>query len=92
MLFFRIRESALEPQRNSRERRGSQRNFTVENCAMLIKKPADIHPSEITPPELYARRREFLKTAAVLGAAALLPPILGGTAAQATDDELKPTP
>jgi sulfoxide reductase catalytic subunit YedY len=59
---------------------------------MLIQKPADIHSSEITPPELYARRREFLKTAAVLGAAALLPPILGGTAAQAADDELKPTP
>ena len=36
---------------------------------MLIKKPADIRPSEITPPEWYARRREFLKGAAVLGAA-----------------------
>ena len=56
---------------------------------MLIQRPADIHPSEITPPELYARRREFLKTAAVLGAAALLPPHLTQAA---TDDDLKPTP
>ena len=44
---------------------------------MLIHKPADIHPSEITPPELYARRREFMKTAAVLGAVALAPTKIG---------------
>lgn len=56
---------------------------------MLIQKPADIRPSEITPPELYARRREFLKTAAVLGAAALVLPSLTQTA---TGDDLKPTP
>ena len=66
--------------------------FTIENRVMLIKRPADIRPSEITPPELYARRREFLKTAAVLGAAALLPPVLGGNNARAADDDLKPTP
>ncbi|HRY15346.1 MAG TPA: twin-arginine translocation signal domain-containing protein, partial [Candidatus Competibacteraceae bacterium] len=60
---------------------------------MLIHKPADIHPSEITPPELYARRREFMKTAAVLGAVALAPTILRGSLAQAADDDdLKPTP
>lgn len=56
---------------------------------MLIQKPADIRPSEITPPELYARRREFLKTVAVLGAAALVLPSLTQTA---TGDDLKPTP
>ncbi|MFZ1827497.1 MAG: protein-methionine-sulfoxide reductase catalytic subunit MsrP [Candidatus Competibacteraceae bacterium] len=56
---------------------------------MLIQKPADIRPSEMTPPELYARRREFLKTAAVLGVAALAPPSLTRAA---TDDDLKPTP
>ncbi len=56
---------------------------------MLIQRPADLCPSEITPPELYARRREFLKTAAVLGATALLPPSL---AQAVTDDDLKPTP
>ncbi len=59
---------------------------------MLIKKPTDIHPSEITPLELYVRRREFLKTAAVFGAAALLPPILNGGTAQAAEDDLKLTP
>ncbi|QID17272.1 protein-methionine-sulfoxide reductase catalytic subunit MsrP [Nitrogeniibacter mangrovi] len=37
---------------------------------MLIKRPDDIRPSEITAPELYARRREFLKLAG-LGAAGL---------------------
>ena len=45
---------------------------------MLIQKPAAVPPSEITPPELYARRREFLKAAAALGAATLLAPVLPG--------------
>src|SRR5262245_19731711 len=42
---------------------------------MLIKRPGDVLPSEITPPEIYARRREFLKLAAagsLLGAGGLL--------------------
>jgi sulfoxide reductase catalytic subunit YedY len=34
---------------------------------MLIRKPADIKPSEITPPEFYAQRRVFLKATAALG-------------------------
>ncbi len=59
---------------------------------MLIKKPADIAPSEITPPELYSRRREFLKSAATLGAMALLSPFASDTVARAADDDLKPTP
>ena len=60
---------------------------------MLIQRPADIRPSEITPPELYARRREFLKTAAGLGIAALLPSALRGASAQAAPaDDLTPTP
>jgi len=54
---------------------------------MLIKKPQDIPPSEITPPEMYAGRREFLKAAAALGggalfagpAGALVPPSGKGT-------------
>jgi sulfoxide reductase catalytic subunit YedY len=37
---------------------------------MLIKRPDDIRPSEITPPEWYARRRQFLKMAGA-GAAGL---------------------
>lgn len=40
---------------------------------MLIKRPADIRPSEITSPEIYFGRRRFLKTGAALAAGALLP-------------------
>src|SRR5512147_1539093 len=36
---------------------------------MLIKKPADIRSSEITPRHLYLNRREFLRTAAGVAAA-----------------------
>ena len=42
---------------------------------MLIKRPADISPSEITPQRFYARRRDFLKLAAagsILGPAGLV--------------------
>jgi methionine sulfoxide reductase catalytic subunit len=38
---------------------------------MLIKKPADIPSSEITPQGLYLNRRKFLAGAALLGAAAV---------------------
>ena len=47
---------------------------------MLIKRPSDILPSETTPPEIYARRREFLQLAAagsILGATGLLAPGAG---------------
>ena len=40
---------------------------------MLIKKPADVLPSEITPPDLYFGRRRFLQGAAALTASAVLP-------------------
>ncbi|KAB2921990.1 MAG: protein-methionine-sulfoxide reductase catalytic subunit MsrP [Candidatus Contendobacter sp.] len=59
---------------------------------MLIQRPADIPPSEITPPELYARRREFLKTTAALGISALLPGAWREVWAAAPADDLKPTP
>ncbi|MFZ1494563.1 MAG: protein-methionine-sulfoxide reductase catalytic subunit MsrP [Candidatus Competibacter denitrificans] len=59
---------------------------------MLIKKPTDIAPSEITPPELYARRREFLKSTAALGVAALLGPLIASRTARAAEDDLKLTP
>jgi|SRR5579864_1524866 len=36
---------------------------------MLIKKPSDIPPSEITPKSLYMNRRQFMGGAAVFGAA-----------------------
>ncbi|HTO48487.1 MAG TPA: protein-methionine-sulfoxide reductase catalytic subunit MsrP, partial [Burkholderiales bacterium] len=44
---------------------------------MVIKRPSDVLPSEITRPEVYARRREFMKLAAagsILGATGLLAP------------------
>ena len=40
---------------------------------MLIKRPDDIFPSEITPRTLFARRREFIKAAGALALAAGLP-------------------
>jgi methionine sulfoxide reductase catalytic subunit len=36
---------------------------------MLIRRPADIVPSEITPQQLYRGRREFIRNAVALGAA-----------------------
>jgi sulfoxide reductase catalytic subunit YedY len=54
-----------------------RRPFTGKT--MLIKKPADILPSEITPREIYQQRRRFLRemaAVAVAGAsAALLPSV-----------------
>jgi sulfoxide reductase catalytic subunit YedY len=44
---------------------------------MLIKKPSDILPSEITPREWYVRRREFLRQAAALGLAGTMLPTAG---------------
>ena len=42
---------------------------------MLIRKPCDIPPSEITPKRRYLERREFLKRAAALGLmGTMLPP------------------
>ena len=40
---------------------------------MLIKRPDDIFPSEITPRTLFARRREFIKAAGALALVAGLP-------------------
>ena len=45
---------------------------------MLIRKPADIPSSEITPESVYLRRRELMKGAVALAGAALLP---GGVSA-----------
>ncbi len=59
---------------------------------MLIKRPPDIAPSEITPPTVYARRREFLKASALLAAGA----VIGGRQDRAHAGqrfaELRPSP
>ncbi|HVS26615.1 MAG TPA: protein-methionine-sulfoxide reductase catalytic subunit MsrP [Burkholderiales bacterium] len=40
---------------------------------MLIQRPSDIKPSEITPQDLYVRRREFIKAVALTVAGAAMP-------------------
>jgi len=45
---------------------------------MLIKRPSDIAPSEITPYGVYLRRREFIAGAASLGLAGTLSAVLPG--------------
>ncbi|MGH8683589.1 MAG: protein-methionine-sulfoxide reductase catalytic subunit MsrP [Burkholderiales bacterium] len=50
---------------------------------MLIRRPTDLLPSEITPQRFYARRRELIKLAAagsILGAAGVLGPDARGQA------------
>ncbi len=50
---------------------------------MLIRRPADIPSSEITPEHIYLKRRELMRAATVGGALAALSPL----AALATDQE-----
>src|SRR5262245_41958782 len=57
---------------------------------MSIGRPADITPSEITPREVYLRRREFLAGAASLGLIAGLPAFSGP--AEAAPLEAAPSP
>jgi sulfoxide reductase catalytic subunit YedY len=48
---------------------------------ILIRRPSDIQPSEITPPEIFRRRRELLKAAgtalAIAGAGLPIVPGIG---------------
>ena len=44
---------------------------------MLIRKPADIRPSEITSEENYLNRRDFIRTGAIAGGSLLAPAALG---------------
>ena len=57
---------------------------------MLIKRPADIKPSEITPQGIYARRRELLKAAGIVSAGAMLPGAVMAQAAKAPSGKLPP--
>ena len=49
---------------------------------MLIQKPADIRPSEITPEPVYHNRREFLRRAGLTGVG-----LLAGTGCSAENDD-----
>jgi len=63
---------------------------------MLIRRPSDIRPSEITDRSLYLRRREFLYGAAALGMAAAFPadafaaPLAAIKSPLSTDEALTP--
>lgn len=52
------------------------------HAAMLIRRPTDILPSEITSPELYSDRRRFLAQSTSLALAAALPAGLARAAGQ----------
>src|SRR5687768_1295184 len=56
-------------------RAGSQSGIIVR---MLIKKAADIRESEVTPKDLYVRRREFLKVAGTTALAVTAAGAIGG--------------
>jgi sulfoxide reductase catalytic subunit YedY len=58
---------------------------------MLIRRPSDIAPSEITPRDVYLRRREFLAGAAALGLSSGLSALLSGNA-QAAPLAAEPSP
>ncbi len=56
---------------------------------MLIRKPQDIAPSEITSPELYARRRDFLRMGTGLVVSAAAAPVLPAIAAESRKTTVK---
>ncbi len=61
---------------------------------MLIKKPADVLPSEITSKDNYLNRRAFIKAGGLVGGAALASPALGvivPDAARARIDGIEPS-
>jgi sulfoxide reductase catalytic subunit YedY len=70
------------------------------NTIMLINRPLDIPPSELTPKSVFAARRKFLRLAAGGAAALVLPPIqavgrgeqLAGTANSAYSTDEVQTP
>jgi Sulfite oxidase and related enzymes len=53
---------------------------------MLIKKPDDIKPSEITPESIYHDRRRFMRTMAYAGAAGVLASATSGLVLGKTED------
>lgn len=58
---------------------------------MLIRRPSDVLPSEITPPKVYASRRDFLKTGAAFGTLAALGMTASAEASAAAKLEAKKT-
>ncbi len=56
---------------------------------MLIKKPSDIKPSEITPPKHYKQRRQFIQSGLGLAGAAMVPGLWLPGDAHAAREKLK---
>ena len=54
---------------------------------MLIKRPADIRPSEITPETVWRSRRRFLAGTAGMAAASMLPGLASGDAGASGSEE-----
>jgi sulfoxide reductase catalytic subunit YedY len=60
---------------------------------MLIRRPGDIRPSEITPEPLYMRRREFIRAAGAAAGAIAVPSLLSAVSRRPSariDDPLTP--
>lgn len=55
---------------------------------MLIKKPADIRPSEITSKQNYLNRRDFIRAGAVVGGSILSPSAMGAVVPDARGAKL----
>ncbi len=55
---------------------------------MLIKKPADIRPSEITSKDNYLNRRDFIRAGSIAGAATIAGPALGAIVPDARREKI----
>ena len=55
---------------------------------MLIKKPSDIRPSEITSKDNYLNRREFMRAGSIAGSLALAGPAVGAVVPEARRSQL----
>ncbi len=55
---------------------------------MLIKKPADIRPSEITSKDNYLNRRDFIRAGSIAGAATMAGPALGAIVPDARREKI----
>ena len=55
---------------------------------MLIKRPSDIHPSEITSKGNYLNRREFMRAGSIAGSLALAGPALGAVVPETRRSQL----
>jgi sulfoxide reductase catalytic subunit YedY len=55
---------------------------------VLIKKPADVRPSEITSEQNFLNRRNFIRAGAIVGGSLLAPPVMSAVVPGARDAKL----